>query len=529
MNLLGQIVWQALLESRWLPSEPPAPQSEPAFELSPGEDLLPMLERFWEQADLSGAERRRGQRIQSWIRDQRDRGARLTVGLDAPRHERFRSWNGERLVWWPRGIPIGDRIGIVSSHLGRPTNHNHAWFRAFRSACARISQRNEVLLAAATATTHKFACRAAHIFGLRLLVLTPPRMRQDLATWLDMIAGRPPPETGSFEAHISPPLGNSESQLPSDLADSPVADRLLIAMSEQLLLMHLRRRGRLLPLIRHRLADPAWQPQSVSIVLGDKLTPRPIADELLGLGAVGWLILENLRTTAPSVSLDGPATNLSQSAGGLPSQIIPVPTASNWSFLTHCTRAPHGPWPDESREQFFDSLILSTEDADRSALATLRRILGQQRILATSNAIRGGAAVVSFTAVPVGELSKLRTFRVHRGRWDFEPYGICIQHDHLQQIGARPVLYGQHADWDRLSETDRPFFQLQCSEKSQAGESIDWSREREWRVLGDVDLRRVHDESAIVFVPSIDDARLLLPACRWPIVVLDRMITTECR
>ena len=122
--------------------------------------------------------------------------------------------------------------------------------------------------------------------------------------------------------------------------------------------------------------------------------------------------------------------------------------------------------------------------------------------------------------MPLVDVARLRTFRVHRGRWDFEPYGICIRRKVLQQAGARPVLYGVETDWNRLNQADRPFFQRRMSENAGTGDSINWSHEREWRVLGNVDLGRVDDESALVFVPSFEEARALLPHCRWPIVLM---------
>ena len=238
---------------------------------------------------------------------------------------------------------------------------------------------------------------------------------------------------------------------------------------------------------------------------------------------MGWVVWGGLsdKRIANAQTIDQGVISLDDSKIRESIRIISVPTAVDWPYLAHCTRAARGAWPDQPQDDFLDDLIFSAEFADHSALAALRRILIQQQILATSNAIRGGAALVSFTAVQLVDVPKLRTFRVHRGRWDFEPYGICIRREHLQQSGARPVTYGDHADWDRLSASDRPFFQRRFSRNAKTGVSIDWSQEREWRILGNVDLGFVDDDSALVFVPTVEESRTLRPHCRWPVVVLD--------
>ncbi|MDP6554159.1 MAG: hypothetical protein QGG71_05800 [Pirellulaceae bacterium] len=522
MDSLGKIVWQVLRQARWLPATEASVHASQLSDLLPGDDILPAIVLAWSLADVSGPERRRGRRLQTWAQDQMVVGARLTIGPDSECGDGFRRWNGVCLVWWPRGIPAGQRVGLVSSHLGHNLNQSQDWFRVFRTACAKADGRREVIVTAATTTTHEFARRAAELFDLRLLLIRPPGKNKDCRSWLDALARQPWSATRCYEAHVSPMLDEDLKGISRELVSSPLADRVLMAMSDRLLLFHLRHRGKLLPLIKRRLADLAWRPQSVYVALGPELVSQKIAAELLAAGAVGWVVLGGLsdkrinpQTNDQSVaSLD--ASNISES-----SRIISLPTAVDWPYLTHCTRAAHRAWPDQAQDDFLDDLIFSSEIVDHSALAALRRILIQQQILATSSAIRGGATLVSFTSVQLADVPKLRTFRVHRGRWDFEPYGICIRREHLQQLGTRPVTYGDHADWDRLGASDRPFFQRHFSQNAKTGVSTEWSQEREWRILGNVDLSPVDDDSALVFVPTVEEARTLLPHCRWPIVVLD--------
>jgi hypothetical protein len=203
-----------------------------------------------------------------------------------------------------------------------------------------------------------------------------------------------------------------------------------------------------------------------------------------------------------------------------PGKIVLLPSPESWPYLTHCTRRREGPWPDQDNVDYLDDLILARADADHSALSALKRILSQQRLIATASAIRGGTPVVSFTAVPLAELHRLRVFRPHRGRWDFEPYGICIRRDCLELCGARPVQYGDDQTWDGLSSDDRPFFQLRKTRQTATGGRIDWAVEHEWRVAGDVDLSGIPADDALVFVPTEPEAQALAGVSRWPVTVV---------
>ncbi len=583
MNSLGQIVFQTLQHARWVPPTNSSAHETRFAELAPGDDILPLIAAAWSQAsgtdaELHASRQRRGRHLRQWAHQQIARGARLAVGLDPPRWDAFQRWNGIRLVWWPTGVPAGDRVGLVSSHLGRNLSHYRDWFRTLRAACARIDARRELLVSVDTVTTHDFARRAAELFDVPILRLQPPRQRQTGRAWLETLAAPerspwrlrlgavpsykdaapagtvgsdstethrshafrsdastsdagPPDSAGPapcYAAHVSPPLEVDRSAALPEFEQSPVADRLLMTVADRLLVFYLRRRGKLLPLIRRRLEDPAWRPQTTYLALGPQLVPRDIGDELLAAGAVGWVLRKessdprptNILSADPDLAQRCGATSSGQARHASSRIIRSVPEDAG-IYLTHCTRAAHGPWPDQAADEFISELILSEEIVDRTALATLRRILNQQQILATSNGIRGGQALVSFTAIPLGELSRYRTFRVHRGRWDFEPYGICIRSDYLRQAGARPVCYGDHDQWEALAPADRPFFQRQFSLNSKTGVSIDWSCEREWRILDHLDLSQVDDASAFVFVPSIEEAQRLQPGCRWRIVVLE--------
>jgi hypothetical protein len=274
-------------------------------------------------------------------------------------------------------------------------------------------------------------------------------------------------------------------------------------------------------------------PANVRLVDLPGLQSRKTRDELLDLGAKLWTPSE---TTADDNSFSAPPTPPTPFVRSAdPNQISiianqqspsPFPSADAWSFLTHTTRACVGPWPGQSREDYFDSLLDARPDADHSPLAALMRIVSQRRLIASDRTIRRGFPVVSFTAVPLVEVPQLRVFRSHRGRWDFEPYGICIRRRWLEERGAKPAIYTGNSDWARLPDSEQPFFQYVRKLDSTRTPSdtrspgIDWSLEREWRHVGDLDLSSLAADDAMLFAPTDAAARKLLEISPWPVTVL---------
>ena len=155
-------------------------------------------------------------------------------------------------------------------------------------------------------------------------------------------------------------------------------------------------------------------------------------------------------------------------------------------------------------------------------------ILRQRRLIASTRTARGGVRVVSFTASPLSQLPELRRFRRHRGRWDFEPYGLCIHQSWLKERGVRPVVYGNEANWRDLNEHDQSYFQLAHSLAVGANETdaehesaagIDWTVEREWRHIGHLDLRELPRESGLVFVRNYAAAKRVSIVSPWPVTL----------
>jgi hypothetical protein len=282
----------------------------------------------------------------------------------------------------------------------------------------------------------------------------------------------------------------------------------LIQAADSIIALGIRTNGNVHRLLRQRLAQGA----PVELCDLPDLQSDVVRSDLASLGAKTWSPDGALRVPFGS----SPANEVLSWPDVY--EIAPLPAAQDWVYLTHTTRACAGPWPGESTEQYIDSLLDQSEAADHSPVAALRRIVSTQTLLASSRIIRGGHPVVCLTEVPLVELPAFRRYRTHRTRWDFEPYGLCIDRSWLIDRGARPVIYGDEATWQSLPAADRPFFQFRA-DGAESTASIDWSVEREWRVEGDIDLRDLAADRAMVFVPQSAAAMTIATVSRWPITL----------
>ncbi len=163
-----------------------------------------------------------------------------------------------------------------------------------------------------------------------------------------------------------------------------------------------------------------------------------------------------------------------------------VDLESEW--LTHCTRGRSGPWPDESLQEYYDQLLLGERARGFHARESLLRILKMQRILATDYLKRGGQKSVSLSAVPLWKLLERRTFQSHLGRWDWEPYGICIRKSIAGCQGAREVVYVDKAVDDSSAKHPGSGLGTPLLPPAESWEleyvSNIWKEEREWRHPG---------------------------------------------
>ena len=196
-----------------------------------------------------------------------------------------------------------------------------------------------------------------------------------------------------------------------------------------------------------------------------------------------------------------------------PSQLPPLiqDEGREWDYLTHWTRTAIEPWPGETKAEYYDSIAAAASGYSHDGCHTLSRILRDMRILASDKLIRGGFDVVSLTERPPWELSKVIKWRSSLLRWTFEPYGIAIKREKLESLGARKVIYGQKYQYRFLQSGDRAFFQSVESEG-------DWREEKEWRLLGNLDLRKFLPEDIQIIVHTFDQAEELSEWSPFPVM-----------
>jgi hypothetical protein len=427
---------------------------------------------------------------------------------------------GARLYWETKPLHFPESwTAVVSSHTGR----NHAidpyWMAALHDSMRVIHRSGRAILQSHASPVGSQILFAATRLKIPNIELRLPSVNQSLLDWLveriecsmDTLNSK----NGKAELHISPLL-ETDTQGPS--SSLPLVDRALILLPDEVHAIRLRRNGKVAKLLRDRLmATKTSEPHVHVTICNQQYESNEAAMELMSAGAVG----RYCEVDGGSV-LKGQSTI--QSLLATRNCLAPIimhyewPSTQGWPFLTHCTRSRATNWPDQSPDQFSDEWLLSEGIEQFGPIASLIRILTQQRLIATTHLKRSERETVSFSEVPLAELLARRRFQSHLGRWDWEPFGICIQRDLLKGLGAREVMYLHSENYEELDDADKAFFQVSQDDKTDA--SIRWESEKEWRFLGDVRLNSIPAESAFVFVPSESYARLIAPISRWPIAVL---------
>jgi hypothetical protein len=315
------------------------------------------------------------------------------------------------------------------------------------------------------------------------------------------------------------------------LGNFPLQDRISIALADRVWSLSLRRGGTLEKLIEVRLIDPTFPPGSVFVTL-PKATPssklvarRSLSNKRAGdlqwlkRGAVGWLVATRAFSGSGPLRhchANGPGSvTVQQIAAPLPQAWRSLTADDPWPYLVHCTRGRTGPLPEESEQSFRQRVWSHPHEIVWHPLETLGHICREGRLRGTASITRTAERCVSFSAVPLVPLLKCRTFRSHLGRWDWEPYGLLILREALQAIGAQEVIYGDESDYQRLDSRQRPYFQPR---RRKGMTQQVWSEEREWRILGDVDLRLLPSNSVMVFVRTQIEAQQFARYCPWPVL-----------
>ncbi len=458
-----------------------------------------------------------------WLSGDDDGGPPRSVDTNPPRSPghladrlEARPTAGRRWLWCSQSLPIGRRVAVMTSRIARHVDPYGAWMSGLRESLRRVRDERAVVVTAVGCAGHEIVLRgamrqASPVVRLYCCDANVAAARTWARRWWASLDQ--PIAAGVADVWILPSSKAHSPDEPTQAAfgSVPQRDRAAVAWADEVMVLALRSGGNLHALLRHRLTA-ALGP----VVLVDLpgLQSKRARDELVQLGASLWSVRGGGVDRVEPAKFDGAPPTAS------PAPIVPAPAPTGWPYLTHCTRAREGPWPDQSPDDYLDGLFDASGDVDHSALATLVRIATQRRLIASSRTIRGRFGVVSFTAAPLGELARLRVFRAHRSRWDFEPYGLCVRREWLAQRGARPVRYGSDDDWRSLPDADRPFFQLvRTGEGAARGSPIDWRVEAEWRHVGDLDLSDLPGGDGLMFAPNEAEAACIARISRWPVCV----------
>ena len=296
----------------------------------------------------------------------------------------------------------------------------------------------------------------------------------------------------------------------------PIHDIASVFLANHLFVLELKEGGKIARLLDARLRCKEIPPGSTFLSLARNRTvktTRPEKSDWLDRGAVGWL---NTRSREPLTS-PIPLVSAEPFFGRTYQPIFSIRMLNNTEskYLVHCTRSRRGPWPDQSITQFHDEVLQNPWKEQPSVFETLQRILRLQRIIATNRFRRGKTETVCFSNNDIMSLLSMRKFQTHLARWDWEPYGIMIDREWLERHGAKKVSYIDRATAKQTIDEALTYCQVMADD---AG-SRDWRTEREWRIAGDVRLSQVPFSKALIFVPTLAEARLLQPISRWPIVI----------
>ncbi|MFT5323186.1 MAG: hypothetical protein ACI8P0_001033 [Planctomycetaceae bacterium] len=502
---------------------------------SAAKGLLAVWQKWLRQAPKNRRSRAAG--IHSGLFAAVENGAELTFTVPGRDRLVCESWLGQRAYWWPRGAPCSRRVGIVGSRLKRDPTLQAPVLRALRLSMTAIDKSSEQVVASAGTSLYDYVEQCATTFDVPLLRVSTPPDQGSSKLWLDELIRNPGPMC-DFELSLSPsvsPTGSAASpsadSVLATLEQLPIRDRILALMSDRLFVLTLRRRGNWWKLLQLGFQNGLWDVGAVRAVVGQGLCSEDVASELQDREAVSWYLVADdclTRNRDQQLSREQSKSDLRVSVASserqaaedaLITELVAAEPTSEW--LLHWTRAPRNEWPGESGDDHLSSSVLSEEEVVRTAFGTLQRIVDEGVVRATSGNTRATVDVVCLADVPLVTLLAKRVFRSHRGRWDFEHYGIGVRKQRVWSLGGRPVIYGDESVWQTLPEGERPWFQLQQSQSD--SNPIDWTVENEWRLTSELKLGNVPADDVFVFCRTEDEAEMLRAAYDWRVVSVETL------
>ncbi len=301
-------------------------------------------------------------------------------------------------------------------------------------------------------------------------------------------------------------------------------DQGIITIADRIDALHVRRGGRVEACLKKRLQPTSQCSVSrCAVRVGVTAAPASAASNLIKAGAVGWYLTEAIDG---GDSVDKLTRNFGMHQHEVDNKRVLVAskalglcTTRNWlnepgQWLVHCTRGSKGPWPGETPTEYRDAILTQGRRvANRTALDALCRIIHSGEIMSSAIVSSRQYPVVCWSAVPLLQLLRQRCFRSHVQRWDYEPYGIAVRLEAIRELGGRPVIYGRSGEAGKLPVGER--FRHQA-----AGKSIDWRKEKEWRLACSLSLKSLKPCDVRIFALDSGLARSRLVNLAWKVTII---------
>lgn len=131
---------------------------------------------------------------------------------------------------------------------------------------------------------------------------------------------------------------------------------------------------------------------------------------------------------------------------------------------------------------------LTRGSSEDTAFNTLCKILIDKKLFASNNkGINvGGAKVCCFQEIPLMSISENLQIEEEIGCAGerYSPFGLRFSKGTLFQKGGRPVIYGDSEELKKALPSSE-HWRIVKMDLTDAEKIVDWSHEREWRVVGD--------------------------------------------
>ena len=378
------------------------------------------------------------------------------------------------MVGNPNDFPT-PRTAIINSRQHRNPHADDPWLSATITALENAITKNSTIVSSVGMTTWEWIVWNAHRLGGHQIIVIPRGKVSDFSNRVSNIIREFDLDVNK-SVFLMPFLSG---HAPRKRLTYPERDRWVIALSHCILPISIRPNGIFFKLLNE---------------------PEVVSPKGSSFGITTAITTDSEKEFKDFLSGDIPFSTIAN-----------LMMDSEWVYLTHWTRRCHGPWVGERKTDYYQDLFQAKTGDPRDGLNTLKRILQEGCIRGSSRLVRGNMPIVSFTKKSPKELLEIIRWRPGFIRWNFEPYGISIRRQKLESLGARPVIYGSEYRYAQLPNCDKPFFQLiEPSGK-------DWSIEAEWRLPGDLNLRMLYEDDAVVWVMNLSEVVEIQKVSRFPV------------